>query len=111
MHLQIFVTEGAAYTVWGISLAVGLAVILVVAALLWMITRTARQIDDGVGQIWVVGQRIANNTIHIPLLQGTNRALSGVLDRAAGINAAAGAIEDHAEDCPGCAACVRGGRP
>jgi hypothetical protein len=109
--IAIFVTEGAAYTVWGISLAIGLVVILVVAALLYLIARTAEQIDDEVGNIWIVGQRIANNTVHIPLLQRTNLAVARVLDHAAGINEAAAAIERHAEGCPGCPCCVRGGRP
>jgi hypothetical protein len=108
--IPILVTESAAYTVWGISLALGLVVILVVAALLWMITRTAQQINEGVGQIWVTGQRIANNTIHIPLLKDTNRGVTGILQHAIGIDGAAAAIEQHAEGCPGCPSCVRGDR-
>ena len=39
------VSEGAAYTVWWISLGIGLVVILVVAVLLTLIVRTARQIE------------------------------------------------------------------
>lgn len=105
-----FVTEGAAYMIWGISLGIGLVVILVVAALLYLIARTAEDIEDGVGRIWVVGQRIANNTVHVPLLQRTNLAVARVLDHAAGIDAATAAIEQHAEGCPGCPYCARGGR-
>ena len=95
------VSEAAGYTVWGASLGVGLVVILVVAVLLTLIVRTARQIDGAVSDIWTVGQRIANNTIHIPLLNHTNRVVDDILDRAGGIDGAAAAIEQHALDCPG----------
>jgi uncharacterized protein YoxC len=95
------VSEGAALTVWWVSLAIGVVVILVVALLLTMIVRTARRIDGEVSNIWTVGQRIANNTIHIPLLHRTNRLVDGILERAAGINGATEAIEEHALDCPG----------
>ncbi len=95
------VSPGAGYTVWGASLGIGLVVILVVAVLLTLIVRTARQIDGAVSDIWTVGQRIANNTIHIPLLNHTNRVVDDILDRAAGIDGATAAIEQHALDCPG----------
>ncbi len=95
------VSEGAGYTVWLVSLGIGVVVILVVAVLLTLILRTARQIDGAVSAIWVVGQRIANNTIHIPLLNHTNRVVDDILDRAAGIDGATAAIEQHALDCPG----------
>ena len=95
------VSEGAAYTVWWISLGIGVVVILVVAILLTLIVRTARQINGAAGDIWVVGQRIANNTVHIPLLNRTNRLVDGILERASGIDGAAAHIQEHAEDCPG----------
>jgi hypothetical protein len=95
------VSEAAGYTVWGVSLGIGLVVILVVAMLLTLIVRTARQIDGAVSDIWTVGQRIANNTIHIPLLNHTNRVVDDILDRAGGIDGATAAIEQHALDCPG----------
>ncbi len=95
------VSPGAAYTVWWVSLGIGLVVILVVAVLLTLIVRTARQIDGAVADIWTVGQRIANNTVHIPLLHRTNQVVDDILDRAAGIDGATAAIEEHALDCPG----------
>ncbi len=95
------VSEGAGYTVWWVSLGIGLVVILVVAVLLTLILRTAWRIDGAVSAIWTVGQRIANNTIHIPLLNHTNRVVDDILDRAAGIDEATAAIEKHALDCPG----------
>ena len=91
------VSEGAAYTVWWISLGIGVVVILVVAALLTAIRRTARQINETAADIWVVGQRIANNTVHIPLLQRTNHIVDGILERASGIEEATARIEEHAE--------------
>ena len=92
------VSEGAAYTVWWISLGIGLVVILVVAVLLTLIVRTARQIEGTAAEIWTVGQRIANNTVHIPLLHRTNQIVDGILERVSGIDGAAAAIERHAEE-------------
>jgi hypothetical protein len=97
----ILVTEGAATTVWVISLALGLVVIGVVAMLLTLIVRTANQIDGAVSAIWTVGQRVANNTVHIPLLHHTNQVVGGILANAIAIDGAAGLIEAHASDCPG----------
>ena len=95
------VSEGAAYAVWWVSLGIGVVVIVVVAVLLTLIVRTARQIDGAVSEIWTVGQRIANNTVHIPLLHRTNQVVDDILDRAAGIDGTTAAIEQHALDCPG----------
>ena len=89
------VSEGAGYMVWWVSLGIGAAVIVVVAVLLALIVRTARQIDVAVSEIWTVGQRIANNTIHIPLLNHTNRVVECLLDVAAGIDGAAATIEEE----------------
>lgn len=109
MSMVLVVSDSDAYTVWWVSLAIGVVVILVVAALLTLIVRTARVIDGAVGQIWVVGQRIANNTVHIPLLNQTNRVVDAVLTHAVAIDGAAAAIESHAAGCPGCPQCVRPG--
>lgn len=95
------VSEGATYTVWWISLGIGVVVILVVAILLTLIVRTARQINGTASDIWIVGQRIANNTVHIPLLNRTNRLVDGILKRASSIDGATAHIQEHAEDCPG----------
>jgi len=104
------VSEGAAYLVWWVSLGIGVVVILVVAALLTLIVRAARQIEGTAADIWIVGQRIANNTVHIPLLHRTNQLVEELLERASGIDRAAAMIEEHAEDCPGCPQCVLGRR-
>ena len=89
------VSEGAAYTVWWISLGIGAVVIVVVAVLLTLIVRTARQIEGAAADIWTVGQRIANNTVHIPLLHRTNQIVGGILERVSGIDEAAAQIEEH----------------
>lgn len=83
-------------TVWGISLGIGVVVILVVAVLLTLIVRTARRINGTVEEIWVAGQRVANNTVHISLLHQTNQTVDRLLDTAAGIDAATATIEEEA---------------
>jgi uncharacterized protein YoxC len=102
-------TEGAIVTVWAIALVVAVIVVAVVGVLLALILRTARQIDGAAATVWAVGQRIANATVHIPLLGTTNRIAGGILERVAGIDAAAAAIEGHASGCPSCPACAHGG--
>ena len=99
-------SEGAVYTAWIVSLLLGVVVIVVVALLLAAILRTVRQIDAAVAQIWVVGQRIANNTVHIPLLHETNRVAGLILERAGGIDGAAAQIEQHSSVCPSCPRCA-----
>ena len=93
---------------WAITLAIYAVVLVVVATLLTLIVLTARRIRVGVAAIWVGGQRIANNTIHIALLQQTNAAVDRILASAVGVIGATGAIKSHAEGCPGCPACVIG---
>lgn len=99
-------SEGIVYTAWLLSLVLGVVVIIVVAFLLNAILRTVRQIDAAVAQVWAVGQRIANNTVHIPLLHETNRVAGRIVERAGGIDGAAARIEQHSADCPRCPQCV-----
>ena len=95
-------------TIWMVTLGVFGVVVVVVAILLTMILRAARDITGGVSAIWNVGQRIANNTIHIALLQRTNLLAGRILASALGVAGATGAVKDHAKDCPMCPACVIG---
>ena len=97
-------------TVWIVSLVVFVVVLLVVAVLLTLILRTAHDIKRGVALIWNVGQRVANNTIQLSLLEKTNAAASQILTSAVGIIGATAAIKGHAGECPGCPACVLGPR-
>lgn len=95
-------------TLWIISLATLVVVLLVVATMLTLILRAARDIRAGVSVIWNVGQRIANNTIQLALLNKTNAAAAQILQSAVGIIGATGAIQAHASECPGCPTCVIG---
>ncbi|GAC1444975.1 MAG: hypothetical protein NVSMB52_04910 [Chloroflexota bacterium] len=97
----LVITQTAITTVWLVSLALGLVVIIVVAVLLTMIVRTVQQINDAVSAIWTVGQRIASNTVHIPMLHQTNGAVDGILANALAIDGATELIESHASACPG----------
>ena len=74
--------------------------------MLWLIHRTAIAINGRVGRIWEVGQRVANNTVHIPALYKTNAIAGEILATALNINAGAAAIEAHAKGCPGCPQCM-----
>ncbi len=102
------VTPETVQTIWMISLAVFTVVLVVVAILLTLILRTARDITGGVSAIWNVGQRIANNTIHIALLKRTNLVAGRILQSAVGVVHATAGVKSHAEVCPGCPACVLG---
>ena len=98
--------EQAAQFVWWTTLALGLVVSAVVALLLWLIHRGAAVIDGHVSRIWDTGQRVANNTVHIPILYKTNEVAAQILATALRIDAGAAAIETHANGCPGCPKCM-----
>ena len=98
--------EQAAQFVWWTTLALGLVVSAVVALLLWLIHRGAAVIDGHVSRIWDTGQRVANNTVHIPILYKTNEVAVQILATAVRIDAGAAAIETHANGCPGCPKCM-----
>lgn len=99
-------TADAVAQVWTVSLVIYLVVVAVVALLLLLILRTARSIRAGVSDIWNVGQKIANNTIHVALLHKTNAVAGRILASAVGVVHATAAIETHARGCPGCPQCV-----
>lgn len=95
--------------IWTITLAVYGVVLVVVAVLLTLILRAARDVQAGVSAIWTVGQRVANNTIHVALLDTTNHVAGAILASAGGVAVATAALRDHARGCPGCPDCVLGG--
>ena len=101
-------TPGAIQQVWLVSLAVFVVVLLVVAALLTLILSTAKRIHGGVSAIWNAGQRVANNTVQLALLDRTNHLAGRMLASAVRIAAATDGIATHADGCPGCPACVIG---
>lgn len=92
--------------VWITTLLIYAVVLVVVAILLTLILRAARQVRSGVATIWTVGQQVANNTIHIALVDTTNHVVAEILDSAKGVVAATTAMATHAAHCPGCPACV-----
>src|SRR5689334_24986643 len=97
---------------WITTLVIYAVVLVVVAVLLTLILRAAREVRSGVSTIWTVGQQVANNTIHIALLDTTNHVAGEILDCAKGVAATTAALKAHAENCPGCPVCVLGpGRP
>lgn len=95
-------------TMWTVTLVIYLVVVIVVAALLTLILRSARDIRDGVSAVWTVGQQVANNTIHIALLDTTLHVAASILGCAKGVVAGTATLKTHAEGCPGCPACVLG---
>lgn len=99
----------AAEQIWLVTLAIYVVVLLVVATLLTLILTTAKRIRAGASDIWTVGQKIANNTIHIALLDTTNHLLAEIVDHAKGIVGATAAVKEHARTCPGCPRCLTGG--
>jgi hypothetical protein len=103
--------ESAVQQIWIASLVIYFVVVAVVAVLLTLILQTAKRIHGGVAAIWTTGQKVANNTIHIPLLARTNHLLTRILESAGRTAGAVAAVEEHSRGCPGCPACVVGGQP
>ena len=91
---------------WQIAPAVLLAVTVIVAGLLYVLNGRARQIDLAVGRIWQAGQRVANNTVHVPQLFQIADGVDAILETAGLIAGHADAIERHAKACPGCPQCI-----
>ena len=91
---------------WIVTLAVYAVVLVVVAVLLTLVLRAAREVRGEVARIWTVGQQVANNTIHIALLDTTNHVAAEILGSAKGVAAATAAMAAHAAHCPGCPGCV-----
>jgi nitrate reductase gamma subunit len=96
-------------TLWAISILVAVAVTGVVAVLLALVIGTARDIRDAVAMVWTRGQQVANNTIHIALLDKTVDATRALHVSAGRILGHAEALHDHAETCPGCPQCIFAG--
>ena len=101
-------SESTIQEVWTLSLAIYAVVVGVVVVLLTLILRTAFQIREGAAAIWTVGQKVANNTIHIALLIGTNHIVARILSGAVRTLGAVTAIGQHAQGCERCPDCVTG---
>jgi len=94
---------------WIATLIIYSVVLVVVAVLLTLVLRAAWKVHAGVATIWTIGQQVANNTIHIALLDTTNHVAEDILVSAKGIVGATAAMGAHAAQCPGCPDCVLGG--
>jgi hypothetical protein len=97
---------GEALLLWWIALVALVVVSLVVAGLLYWLHVTAGRIEALVGDVWQAGQRVANNTVHIPQLYRIAERVEAILARASRILEHAGAIDAHAAACPGCPRCL-----
>jgi|SRR5919201_1298672 hypothetical protein len=97
-----------ASTLWWISLAIGLVVTIVAAILLVGVIRVAQRIKEGAQAIWTTGKLVARNTAQIPLLIQTNQVAADIAEETNGILMAAGRIQRHAQNCPGCPGCLLG---
>lgn len=107
MDLLPSVASDAARLVGWVSLTLGVVVAAVVAWLLRLVHGAACDIEANVARIWTVGQRVAANTVHIPLLYRTNAVAGDLLAALPRIDSAAAAIESHTRNCPRCPSCLR----
>ena len=82
---------------WTITLVLAVVVVLVVAVLLEMIVRTARDIHQTVHAIWTGGKRIAQNTVTLALLRDTNTYAGMILGSASEIAKSTSRIRQLAE--------------
>ena len=101
-------SESAVAQVWIWSLVIYFVVVVVVAVLLTMILNTVKQIKGGAAAIWTSGQKVANNTIQIPLLARTNHFVTRFWIRRCG-RRGSGRCRAAAASCPHCPTCVIGG--
>jgi hypothetical protein len=67
---------------WGIALGIGLVAALVVAALLVMLIRSVRSIEQSVDGLLEVAPAVAANTSNIPHLEATAPVLAQIVDEA-----------------------------
>jgi type II secretory pathway component PulF len=61
----------AVETAWWASLIGGLVIALAVWALLEALRRTVNEVDRAVSELWVMGKRVAQNTVTTHMLGGT----------------------------------------
>jgi hypothetical protein len=101
------VTDMEVYTLWWITIAVGVVVVVVAAGLLTNILIIAKDIESNVGTIVAGGGKILENTAN---LRGLTRVYAAVLpmrDAGGHIDQVARAIAAHGTTCRHCPACVR----
>lgn len=67
-------------TLWWVTIGIGLVVGLVVWALLEVLRRAVRSVEQAVGDVWTMGKRVAQNTQTSYLLQTTKERGVDLLD-------------------------------
>ncbi|HEY8639154.1 MAG TPA: hypothetical protein VIL53_01470 [Solirubrobacterales bacterium] len=77
MTLPIALAD-AERTLWYVSLALGLVVALVVAAMLLLLLRFLKNIETSVGGLLESAGKVADNTANIPQLQATAPVLEQI---------------------------------
>ena len=78
--------------VWVTSLLLGVVVTIVVAILLQAVLASTRRILRVASDIWTDGQRVANNTVQIAMLDRTNHLFLGILAEAEPLAKATGQV-------------------
>jgi len=81
-------------SLWIVAVVATFAVAGVVALLLVVIIRTATDIECVAGDIWTTGKRVANNTVHIPLLVSVAASVDRIAEAAPSILEAAQRIRN-----------------
>ena len=69
-------------TYWVIALVIGLAAALIVAALLLLLIRAVRDIEQSVDGLLEVAGKVGANTANIPQLEATAPVLAKIVDEA-----------------------------
>jgi hypothetical protein len=69
-------------TLWAISLGIGLAAALIVAALLAVLVRTVDEIQRSARALLEAAGKVAGNTTNIPQLQATAPVLGQIVEEA-----------------------------
>jgi len=76
------VLGASGHTFWEISLAIGLAAALIVAGLLLLLVRSARDIERSVDGLLEIAGGVSTNTASIPKLQATAPVLDLIVEEA-----------------------------
>lgn len=85
------------YDLWWLSIAIFAVVIVVVAVLLALILRAAKEIDRHAEDLWAVGKEIAGNTVSIWILDDVNRRLQQMNRSAHRLGESVGAVIEKIE--------------
>ena len=68
--------------VWAVALVIGLVAALIVAALLFLLVRSVRDIEHSVDGLLEIAGKVGANTANIPQLEATAPVLALIVDEA-----------------------------